>query len=194
MTVAADLTLAGALAVIWLAAGLLADGLPAAGSARELRRRAGTLTVLVTAGFVVFLAVPAVAGAMPGPSAAPAAVLLPAIPAAVVLGTTLRRLLALRRGAGTFSTAPRAPMPPALRAAAAHPLIAAPLQATGIAALVGLPIAGGVVAVPGDTVAGMAIGLAGLAMVAVGVRHALRHSRLRLLVLAPIRRRTTRIG
>ncbi|RZU50968.1 hypothetical protein EV385_2762 [Krasilnikovia cinnamomea] len=190
-----DLTLAGALAVIWLAAGLLADALPTAGSARELRRRAGTLILLVLAGAALFVAVPVVTSVVEGPSAAVTAALLPAVPAMVVLGTTLRRLTALRGGAGAFTTAPRAPLPPALRAAAAHPLIATPLQATGIAALVGLPVAAfGMPTAPGGNLAAIAITLAGLAVVAVGIRHALRHSRLSVLVLAPIRRRATRIG
>ncbi|BFU48065.1 hypothetical protein [Krasilnikovia sp. MM14-A1004] len=195
MNIAVDLTLAGTLAGIWLAAGLLADALPTARSTRELRRRAGTLILFVLAGTAVFVAVPVVTGVVAGPSAAATAAVLPAVPAVVVLGTTLRRLSALRRGAGTFATAPRAPLPPALRAAAAHPLIATPLQATGIAALVGLPIAAfGMPVAPGGNLAAIAITLAGLAVVAVGVRHALRHSRLSLLVLAPIRRRATRIG
>ncbi|WP_412747479.1 hypothetical protein [Krasilnikovia sp. M28-CT-15] len=192
MNTAVDLTLAGALAVIWLAAGLLADALPAAASARDLRRRAGTLILFVLAGAAAFLAVPVVAHVVAGPSAAATATLLPAVPAMVVLVTTLRRLIILRRGAGAFTTAPRAPLPPALRAAAAHPLVATPLQVTGITALIGLPIAAMDMPIaPNGYLAGTAITLAA---VAVGVRHALRHSRLSLLVLAPIRRRATRIG
>ena len=185
---AADLALIGALAAIWLAAGLLADGLPVARTAAELRRRAALLSILVGAGAAVFVAVPMVAGAMPDTSMAPTAALLAAVPAMIVLTTTVRRLSQVRRGAGAFATAPQAPVPPGLRAAAAHPLIAAPLQVTGLAALVGLPIAGGVVNVPGSDAAGIAITVVGLAVVAIGVRHALRHSRLAVRAVAPIKR------
>jgi hypothetical protein len=78
-------------------------------------------------------------------------------------------------------------------------LIAAPLQVTGLAALIGLPIAGDLVAVPGTDMAGIAITVAGAAVLAIGVRHAARHSRLSLLALAPIRRTprelsSTRLG
>jgi hypothetical protein len=183
-----DLVLIGALATTWLAAGFLADALPRAGTARELHRRAGLVTILVVAGAAVFVSVPVITGAIPGTSAAPAAALLPAVPALIVLTTTLRRLTQLRRGAGAFTTAPLAPLPPGLRASAAHPLIAAPLQVTGLAALVGLPVAGSLVAVPGGDMAGIAITTVGLAVVAIGMRHALRHSRLSVLAPAPIRR------
>jgi hypothetical protein len=185
---AADLILIGALAAIWLTAGLLADGLPVARSAAELRRRAGLLSILVGGGAAVFAAVPVVTGALPGPSAAPTAALLAAVPAIVVMTATLRRLGHVRAGAGAFATAPQAPVPPGLRAAAAHPLIAAPLQVTGLAALIGLPIAAGVVAVPGSDMAGMAITAAAVAVVAIGIRHALRHSRLSVRVVAPLER------
>jgi len=194
-----DLILIGALAAVWLVAGLLADGLPIAGTASELRRRARTLSILVGVGAAVFVAVPVLTAVLPGESSAPAAALLPAVPALIVLTVTARRLAMLRRAAGAFATAPLAPLPPALRAAAAHPMIAAPLQVTGLAAIVGLPIAGGLVAVPGADVAGIAITVVGAAVLAIGVRHAARHSRLSLLALAPIRRAprelsSTRLG
>jgi hypothetical protein len=185
---AADLILIGALAAIWLTAGLLADGLPVARTAAELRRRAGLLSYLVGGGAAVFVAVPVVTGALSGTSAAPTAALLPAVPALVVLLATRRRLTQVRLGAGAFATAPQAPVPPGLRAAAAHPLIGAPLQVTGLAALVGLPIAAGVVTVPGADVAGLAITLVGLGVLTIGIRHALRHSRLSLRVVAPLKR------
>jgi hypothetical protein len=185
---AADIILIGALAAVWLTAGLLADGLPVARTAAELRRRAALLSTLVGAGAAVFVAVPVVTGALPGPSAAPMAALLSAVPAMVVLTTTVRRLTQVRHGAGAFATAPLAPVPPGLRAAAAHPLIAAPLQVTGLATLIGLPIAAGLVTVPGADLAGIALTVAGLAVAAIGVRHALRHSRLSLPVVAPITR------
>jgi len=180
----ADVILIGALAAIWLSAGLLVDGLPVARSATELRRRAGLLSALIGAGAVVFVAVPLI----PATETAPTAALLTAVPAMVVLTTTWRRLGQVRRGAGAFATAPLAPVPPGLRAAAAHPLIAAPLQVTGLAALIGLPIAAGLVTVPGTDLAGIAITLAGLAVLAIGVRHALRHSRLSVRVVAPLKR------
>ncbi|MCA2212785.1 hypothetical protein [Jidongwangia harbinensis] len=188
MNTAADLILIGALAAIWLTAGLLADGLPVARTAAELRRRAGLLSYLVGGGAAVFVAVPVVAGALTGTSAAPMAALLPAVPALVVLTATRRRLTQVRLGAGAFATAPLTPVPPGLRAAAAHPLIGAPLQITGLAALVGLPIAGRVVTVPGADLAGIAITLVGLGVLAIGIRHALRHSRLSLRVVAPLAR------
>jgi hypothetical protein len=191
--IAADLILAGTLAVAWLAAGLVADGLPAASTARELRRRAGLLTALIAAGAVVFVAVPLVTWLVPGTSSAPAAALLPAVPALVALTVGVRRLGQVRRGAGAFATAPQTPVPPALRAAAAHPLILVPLQVTGLAAVVGLPIAAGLVRVPGADVAGIAITVVGAAVLAIGVRAAIRHSRLSLLALAPIGRGRPRV-
>jgi hypothetical protein len=191
---AADVTLIAALAAIWLTAGLLADGFPVASTAAALRRRAGLLVALVAAGSAVFVAIPLADNAMPGTSAAPTAALLAAVPALVVLTTTLRRLTYIRRGAGAFATAPQVPVPPSLRAAAAHPLIAAPLQVTGLATLIGLPIAAGVIELPGAGVAGIAITVAGLAVVAIGIRHALRHSRLSVRVVAPLARAPKQIA
>ncbi|MFI5893303.1 hypothetical protein ACIA5D_24665 [Actinoplanes sp. NPDC051513] len=193
MDIAADLILAGTLAAAWLAAGLVADALPGARTARDLRRRAGHLTWLVAIGAAVFVAVPLVTWIVPGVSNAPAAALLPAVPGLVVLTVGVRRLGQVRRGAGAFTTAPQTPAPPALRAAAAHPLILVPMQATGLAALVGLPIAAGLIEVPGADVAGIAITVVGAAVVAIGVRAAVRHSRLSLLALAPIGRGRPRV-
>jgi hypothetical protein len=130
---------------------------------------------------------------LPGVSNAPAAALLPAVPGLVVLTLGVRRLGQVRRGAGAFSSAPLTPVPPALRAAAAHPLILVPMQVTGLAALVGLPIAAGLVKVPGNDVAGIAITVVGAAVVAIGIRAAVRHSRLSLLALAPIGRGRPRV-
>ncbi|WP_250000613.1 hypothetical protein [Actinoplanes sp. M2I2] len=192
MNIVADLILAGALIVVWLTAGLLADALPSARSALELRRRAGLLTALVAGGAAVFVAVPVVTGLLPGDSAAPAAALAPAVPALIVLTATLRRVTQVRRGAGAFASAPQTPVPPALRAAAAHPLILVPLQVTGLATLLGLPIAGGLVTVPGADLAGIAITVVGLAVLAIGIRAGLRHSRLSLQVLAPMGRNRLR--
>ncbi|GAA0474617.1 hypothetical protein Ade02nite_75280 [Paractinoplanes deccanensis] len=193
MNTVADLILAGALAAVWLAAGLLADRLPAARSARELRRRAGSLTVLVVAGASVFVAVPVVTGLVPGDSAAPSAALASAIPALIVLTASLHLLGRVRRGAGAFVSAPHTPVPPGLRAAAAHPLMLVPLQVTALATLLGLPIAARVVEVPGADLAGIAITVVGVAVLAIGVRAALRHSRLSLLALAPLGRSRPRV-
>ena len=193
MDTAADVILIGALAAIWLTAGLLADGLPVARTAADLRRRAGLLSILAGAGAVVFVAVPVITGALPGTSVAPTAALPAAVPALVVMVPTLRRLAQVRAGAGAFATAPQVPVPPGLRAAAAHPLIAAPLQVTGLAALVGLPIATRVVNVPGSDMAGIATTVAALAVVTIGIRHALRHSRLSLRVVAPLGRTGSRV-
>jgi hypothetical protein len=186
--IAADLFLAGALAVAWLAAGLFADALPGARTAHELRRRAGTLSMVIAGGAAVFVAVPLVTWLLPGSSVAPAAALLPAVPALIVLTAGVRRLAQVRRGAGAFATAPQTPVPPALRAAAAHPLILVPMQVTGLAAVVGVPIAARLVQVPGSNMAGVAITMVSVAVVAIGVRAAMRHSRLNLLVLAPMGR------
>lgn len=188
MNTVGDLVLISALAAAWLTAGLMVDALPAARTALELRRRARTLSIVVGIGAAVFVAVPPVARLVPGASAAPTAALLAAVPALLVLTVSLRRLTQVRRGAGAFAAAPLTPVPPALRAAAAHPLVAAPIQVTGLAALVGLPIAGRLVTVPGADVADIAITIVGLAVVVIGVRTAIRHSRLSLLALAPITR------
>lgn len=188
---AVDVILIGILAAVWLAAGLLADGMSAVVSARQLRRRAGLLSALVTSGVAVFAAVPLVSELVPGLSAAPTAALLPAVPAFVVLTATVRRLGWVRRGSGAFATAPLTPVPPALRAASAHPMLAAPLQITGLAALAGLPIAAGVVTLPGGqatAVVGIAVIMAVLTVAVIGIRAGLRHSRLAPLVLAPLDR------
>ncbi|GAA0808443.1 hypothetical protein [Spirilliplanes yamanashiensis] len=178
MTTPADLTVVGALAATWLAAGLLADTLPDVGTARVLLRRTRALSVLVGVGAALLVAVPFVDAATPGASRLPSAALLPAVPALVVLVVTVRRLGWLRRGAAAFATAPLTPASPALRAAAAHPLLATPLQVTGLAALAGAPVAAGVVELPGSGLAGIAICVVGLAVLVIGARHALRHSRL----------------
>jgi len=191
--IAADLILAGALAVAWLAAGLVADGLPAVRNARELRRRAGILTWLIAAGAATFAAVLVVNWIVPGESAGASAALLPAVPAVVALTWGVRRLGPVRRGAGAFATAPQTPVPPALRAAAAHPLILVPIQVTGLAAVVALPIAAGLVRVPGADVAGIALTVLGAVVVAIGIRSAVRHSRLSLLTLAPLGRTRPRV-
>jgi hypothetical protein len=191
--IAADLILTGAMVAVWLTAGLLADALPHARTARELRRRSRTLSLLVGIGAAVFVTVPIVTGLMPGDAAAPSAALLPAVPALIVLTAGLRRLARVRRGAGAFAAAPQTPVPPALRAAAAHPMILVPLQVTGLASILGLPIAARFVTVPGADLAGIAITVVGAAVVAIGIRAAVRHSRLSVQALAPIGRGRNRI-
>ncbi|WP_239135513.1 hypothetical protein [Actinoplanes derwentensis] len=197
MDTAVDVIMIGTLAAAWLAAGLLSDALPTARTAHQLRRRAGLVTALIIAGLAVFIAVPLVATMLPGVQAAPTAALLPAIPGLLVVAATVRRLGRVRRGAGAFTTAPLTPIPPGLRAAAAHPLLAAPLQVTGLAALVGLPIAAGLVTLPaGEStgVAGFAVLGIALAIAGIGVRAALRHNRLAPLVLATIDRERVPAG
>jgi hypothetical protein len=174
----ANVILVGALAAVWLTAGVLADFLATARDARELRRRAARLALVIGGGAAVFVAVLVIGGVLPGGSASPAAALPAAVPVGVVLTVTWRRLTRVRQGAGTFAAAPRTPLPPGLRAAAAHPLILVPLQATGLAALIGLPIAGGLVTVPGTDATGIAVTLGGVAVAAIAVRTAVRHSRL----------------
>ena len=175
---ATDLILIGALTAIWLTAALLVEALPTSRTARELHRRTRLVSLLVGVGAAVFVAVPAVTGVLPGGSAAPAAAVLPAVPAMIVLTVSRRRLIHIRRGAGAFATAPLAPLPPGLRAAAAHPLVAAPVQVTGLAALASLPIAAGFLAVPGGDAAGFVISVGAIAVLATAVRSGLRHSRL----------------
>jgi hypothetical protein len=191
--IAADLILAGALVAVWLTAGLLADGLPHARTARELRRRARTLKMLIGIGAAVFVAVPVVTGLMPGDAAAPAAALLSAVPALIVLTAGLRRLTQVHRGAGAFAAAPQTPVPPGLRAAAAHPMILVPLQVTALASILGVPIAARFVTVPGADLAGIGITVVGVAVVAIGIRAAVRHSKLSVQAVAPIGRHRDRV-
>lgn len=178
VNIAAELAVVSALAVVWLTAGVLADALPDARTARALHRRTGPLLGLIAAGATLLLGLAVLAVALPGGSTAPQAAVLPAVPALVVLAATWRRLTWLRRGAAAFATAPDTPAPPALLAAAAHPLVATPLQVTGLAALAATPIAAGLVAPAGADLAGLAMTFVGLAVAAIGIRHALRHSRL----------------
>lgn len=162
-------------AAVWLVAGVVADGLPRLRRARALRRRTGWLIALSLTGLglmaSVVLAGLGTVGTTPADRAA-AGLALAALPALLVAACTVRRLWQLRAGARALTTAPRAPVPPGLRAHAAHPLVGLPLQVTGLALV---PAAGGVDTVAGTGPAGT-LGL--LAVTAIGVRHALRHSRL----------------
>ncbi|MGC5018760.1 hypothetical protein [Micromonospora sp. DT47] len=169
------------IAVAWLAAGVLADGLPRLDRARALRRHTGWLLALTVTGLGLTAAVLAAgltsAGATPVDRAA-GGLALAAGPALVVAACTLRRTRRLRAGAGAFATAPAAPAPHGLRAAAAHPLIGLPLQVTALATLPPLLAAGGLDLSADPSMTGPAITVGGLAAIAIGVRHALRHSRL----------------
>jgi hypothetical protein len=127
-----DLILAVLLCAVWLTAGLMADALPGATDARQLRRRAGVLYAVVVGGAAVFVALPLVTDLVPGGSKAPQAALLAAVPGA--------RL----------------------------------------------------VTVPGAAVAGVAMTVVGAAVLVIAVRAGLRHSRLSVLALAPVRGRRWR--
>lgn len=166
---------------IWLAAGIVAERLPEVRTARALRRRTGWLGVLAIAGLVT-LAVPILdALSSPGP-AGPGqgftSLGLPAAPAVVVAAVTVRRIRHLWTGTGTFASAPETPAAPALLAGAAHPLVAFPVQLTGLAALATAVTAVGLVPLTAPDMLGLALTGVVLAVVAIGVRHALRHSRL----------------
>ncbi|MFI7219343.1 hypothetical protein [Micromonospora maritima] len=168
-------------AAVWLAAGLVAEGLPGLDRARALRRRTGWLSALVLTGLALTAAVLAAGLQSAGDTAvdrAAAGLALAALPAAVVAVCTVRRIRRVRAGAGAFAAAPGIPAPHGLRAAAAHPLIALPLQATALAVLVAVLPAAGVDLFAAPGLAGPAITVAVLAVSAIGVRHALRHSRL----------------
>jgi hypothetical protein len=160
-----DLALTIALAAVWSVAGLLADGLPAARDARALRRSAGALLLAVGAGIVAVVAVAVQEQSLRGVAPLAAA-------AVVVVFAVVPRLNRMRRGARAFDAAPHAPMPPALRAAAAHPMVALPVQLAAIVAVVS------VTGLAAAAVLGVALTAAGLVAVAIGVRHGLRHSRL----------------
>lgn len=173
-------------AAVWLTAGFVADGLPRLHRARTLRRRTGwlillSLTGLGLMGSVIFAAL-TTAGATRADRAA-AGLALAALPALVVAACTVRRLRRLRIGAGAFASAPHAPVPPGLRAHAAHPLVGLPLQVTALALVPAAVTASGLPPVTGIGLTGPAVTLGLLGVAAIGVRHALRHSRLATLAL-----------
>ncbi|MGC4852234.1 hypothetical protein ACLQ24_02280 [Micromonospora sp. DT4] len=99
-------------------------------------------------------------------------------PALVVAVCSVRRIRRLRARAGAFDAAPGTPAPHGLRAAAAHPLVGLPLQVTALATLPAVIATAGtdLGAEPGVT--GPATTVGALAVAVIGVRHALRHSRL----------------
>ena len=104
---------------------------------------------------------------------------------------SVRRVRRLWAGAGAFASAPATPAPHGLRAAAAHPLIGLPLQVTALATLPAVIAATGADLGADPGVTGPAITVGALAVAAIGVRHALRHSRLAERAL-PDRPRSTR--
>ncbi|WP_328341597.1 hypothetical protein [Micromonospora sp. NBC_00421] len=169
------------IAAVWLAAGVVADGLPRLDRARALRRRTGWLLVLSLAGLGLTMTVLAAgltsAGDTPVDRAAGQLPLV-AVPALVVATSTVRRVRRLRAGAGAFAAAPETPAPYGLRAAAGHPLVGLPLQVTALATVPGLLRAAGLDLGVDNGVAGVALTAGGLAVLAIGVRHGLRHNRL----------------
>ncbi|MEU7925952.1 hypothetical protein [Micromonospora sp. NPDC049107] len=176
-----QLTILLPVAAVWLAAGVLADRLPRLRDARALRRRTGWLLALALVGLALIAAV--AVGGLTSAGAAPidragAGLTLATGPALVVAVCSIRRIRRLRAGAGAFDSAPGTPAPHGLRAAAAHPLVGVPLQVTALATLPAVIAAAGtdLGAEPGIT--GPAITVGALAVAAIGVRHALRHSRL----------------
>lgn len=176
-----DLAILLAIAVVWLAAGVVAEGLPRLRSARPLRRRSGLLFALVLSGLAGLAGVLLTGAVEAEPTLADRTAVglaLPAVPAVVVAVLTVRRLRELWVRAGAFAAAPEAPAPPALRAAAAHPMIALPVQVTGLVMLPGLVTAAGLVPLTSPSMIGMVLTAAVLAIGTIGVRHALRHSRL----------------
>ncbi|QGN46096.1 hypothetical protein ACN26Y_07270 [Micromonospora sp. WMMD558] len=169
------------LAVVWLAAGWLADRLPRATYARDLRRQAGRVLALTATGLVLTATV-LVVGLSSGDSSpadrAAAGLGLAAVPAIAVAACAVRRVRRLWAGAGAFAAAPATPAPHGLRAAAAHPLVGLPVQLTGLAILPALAAALAPGMLTGDGATGPAITVGALGVVVIGVRHALRHNRL----------------
>jgi hypothetical protein len=163
------------LAAGWLIAALLADSLPALGDPARLRRRVTALVVLVVAGLAGLIGMIGQGIADPGRTAVLVLVAGPALAVALLAVPRLRRL---RAGSAAFLTAPAAPNPPGLRADAAHPLVALPVQVTAVALLPATVQATGITAVQGAGTDGLVLTGAGVLLVAAGVRHALRHSRL----------------
>ncbi len=176
-----QLTILLPVTVIWLAAGAVADGLPSLRTTRALRRRTGWLLALVLTG-VALTAATLVAGLLSAGAApvdrAAAGLTLAAGPTVVAAVCSVRRIRRLRAGVGAFASAPATPAPHGLRAATAHPLVGLPVQVTALATVPALITAAGadLGAEPGVT--GPAITVGALTVIAIGVRHALRHSRL----------------
>jgi len=171
-----DLDLLGwlALSAGWLIAALIADALPTAHDPARLRRRVTGLLTLVGVGLAGTVAMIGWGSAGTDDAVAVLAV-GPALAVAVLAVPRLRRL---RAGSAAFRTAPASPTPPGLRADAAHPLLALPMQVAAVALLPIIVQATGGGVVLGAGTAGLVSTAAVLLLVATGVRHALRHSRL----------------
>ncbi|MGC4745004.1 hypothetical protein ACLQ28_04990 [Micromonospora sp. DT201] len=174
------LTILIPIAAVWLAAGVVADGLPRLHNTRMLRRRTGWLLVLTLTGMALTAAV--LGGGLLSAGTAPvdraaAGLTLAAGPALVTTVCSLRRIRRLWAGAGAFASAPTTPAPHGLRAAAAHPLIGLPLQVTALATVPALIAAVGTDLGAEPAVTGPAITVGALTVLAIGVRHALRHNR-----------------
>lgn len=167
-------------AAVWVAAGLVADGLPNLDRADALRRRTGWLSALTLTGLALTAAVLVAglqsSGRTPVDRAA-GGLLLVAAPALVVAVCSMRRIRRLRAGAGAFAAAPDVPAPHGLRAAAAHPLVGLPIQVSALAVLPAVVSAAGLDLLAAPAVTGPAITAGWLAVTAIGVRHALRHNR-----------------
>ncbi|NLU77994.1 hypothetical protein HCA58_06210 [Micromonospora sp. HNM0581] len=166
-------------AAAWWTAGYLADGLPRLNHARELRQRTGWLLALTLTGLGLTVALPIAGLGTVGPSPVDDAadgLVFAAVPALLVAGSTVRRLRRLWAGAGALSVTARTPAPHGLRAAAAHPLVGLPLQVTGLALLPAVIMASGAGRFLGSSATGPVITVAVLAVAAIAVRHALRHS------------------
>ncbi|MEV4753909.1 hypothetical protein AB0J86_02160 [Micromonospora sp. NPDC049559] len=173
-----DLAVPLAAAGIWLAAGAVAEGLPQPRTAPSLRRRTGWLLGLTGLGIAALVlprfGVPGLAPADRGG----VATVLPVVSAALVLALTVRRLRRLRAGAAILAPVPATPMPPALLAGAAHPMVAVPVQVTAVATLLAAAVAADLVPPDAAHSTGFAVTAAVLAAIVAGVRHGLRHSRL----------------
>ncbi|KAB1928567.1 hypothetical protein F8271_29055 [Micromonospora sp. ALFpr18c] len=175
-----QLTILLPIAAVWLAAGVLADGLPRLRNTRTLRRRTGWLLVLALSG--VTLTAAALVGGLFSAGTAPvdraaAGLTLAVGPALVVAVCSVRRIRRLWAGAGAFASAPATPAPHGLRAAAAHPLVGLPLQVSALTTLPAVIAAAGADLGAEPAVTGPAITVGALTVAVIGVRHALRHSR-----------------
>ncbi|MCG5467649.1 hypothetical protein LADH09A_001414 [Micromonospora sp. LAH09] len=176
-----QLTILLPVAALWLAAGVVADGLPRLHNTRALRRRTGWLLVLTLTGAALTAAVLGGGLLSAGTTTvdlAAAGLGLAAGPALVASVCSVRRVRRLWAGAGAFANAPAAPAPHGLRAAAAHPLLGLPLQVTALATVPAVIAAVGTDLGADPSVTGPAITVGALAVAAIAVRHALRHSRL----------------
>ncbi|MFY1635309.1 hypothetical protein ACN27F_18880 [Solwaraspora sp. WMMB335] len=169
-----------ALAAVWLVAALVADGLPATTSPAALRRRATGLLALVLIGLAGLAAAFGWGLTSSNPddgAGALRAAALATAPALVVAVMTVPRLRRIRTGAGALATA-AAPNPPGLLAEAAHPMAALPVLVTGVALLPAVARATGAATVAAGSTGGLMLTGIVVALVAAGVRHALRHSQL----------------